>query len=227
MLACVSWRNSTSLAYLTLSEKYSERNFPLKASQVTGSSCSSMMDFTLIHQCFASPVSIYTVKANLFSAGHIFASNFLARSFSHWSAASGLVFRLNFLGWCFRKSSKLHSLTAGRGSGPKVGATALFSFSWRRASICCLWASSAATLAASIYCITNCCCSSDVAYRCIDASCCCIIAMLYCVIVATMAFMALAISGTSPWEYWEFLRGGAIVHWHTGKLLVRLHKTWI
>jgi len=150
-----NWRNSTSLAYLTLSGKYSERNFPLNASQVIGSSRSFMMDFMLIHQCSASLMSMYTVKSNLFSAGHIFASKILSRFFSHWSVASGLVFPLNFIEWCFKKSSKLHSLTVGHGSGPNTGAATLFSSSYQRASICCLWASSTATLATSIYCITN------------------------------------------------------------------------
>ena len=79
----VNWRNFTSLAYFTLFGKYSERNFPLKASQVTGSSLSSMMDFMLIHQFSASPVSMYIAKANLFSAGHIFTSKILSISFSH------------------------------------------------------------------------------------------------------------------------------------------------
>jgi len=172
----------------------------MNASKVTISPRSSMIDFVLIHQCSASPVSMYTVKANLFSTGHIFASKILSMLFSHWSAALGLVLPPNFVGWCFKKSSKLHSLTVGRGSGPKAGAAALFSSSYRKASICCMWASSAATLATSICYITSCYCSSDAAYRCIDALCCCIIIVLYCVIVATIASIALAISGTSPWK---------------------------
>jgi len=195
-----------------LSGKYSERNFPLNASHVTDSSRSSMMDSMLIHQCSTSSVSMYIVKANLFSARHIFASKILSRSFSHCFAASGLVFPLNFTEWCFRKSSKLHSLAAGHGSGPKAGAAARFSTSYRRASICCLWASSAATLAASICCITIYCCSNDVACRCIDASCCYIIVVLCWVIAATIASIALAISGTSPWEDYCVLRRGAIIH---------------
>jgi len=182
------------------------------------------MDLVLVHQCSASPVTMYTVKANLFSAGHVFASKILSRSFSHWSGASGLVFPLNFTGWCFKKSSRLHSLTGGRGSGPNTRAAALFSSSWRRASICCLCASSIATRAASICCITAYCCLSDVVCRCIDSSCCCIIAVLCCVMVATIASIALVISGTSPWDDCEVLRGGAIVHWHTEKHLVRLDK---
>jgi len=155
---------------------------------------------------------MYIVKANLFSVGHLFASKILSRSFSHWSAASGLVFPLNFTGWCFRKSSRLHYLTGGRGSGPNIGAVALFSSRWWRASICYLCASSAATRATSVCCITTCCCSSDTACRCIDASCCCIIVVLCCVIAATIASIALAISGTSPWDDYRVLRGGAIVH---------------
>jgi len=143
-------------------------------------------------------VSIYTVNASRLSAGHIFASKILSMSFSHWSAASGPILLPNFVGWCFRKSSRLHSLTQGRGSGPNTGAAALFSSSCQRASICCWWASSTATLAASICCITSCCCSSDAACRCIDASCCCIIVVLCCVIAATIASIALAISDTSP-----------------------------
>jgi len=79
-------------------DKVFREKLPLKASQVIGSSRSSMMDFMLIHQCFASPIRIYTVKANLFSARHIFASNILSKSFSHWSVASGLVFPSNFKG---------------------------------------------------------------------------------------------------------------------------------
>jgi len=132
------WRNSTSLAYLTLSRKYLERNFPLKVSQVTSSPLSSIMDFMLIHQCSASSVNMYTANASLFSARHIYASNILSRSFSHCSTTSGLVLSLNFTGWCFRKSFRLHSLTAGRGLRPKTCATVLFSSSYRRASICCL-----------------------------------------------------------------------------------------
>jgi len=200
------------LAYRMLSGKYSERNFPLKASYVTGSPLSSMMDLVLVHQCSASPVSMYTVKANLFSAGHVFASKILSRSFSHWSAASGLVFQLNFTGWCFRKSSRLYSLTGGHGSGPNTGAVTLFSSSWRKASICCLCTSSAATRAASICYITARCCSSDTACRCIAASCRCIIAVLCCIMAATIASIALAISGKSPSDDCEVLRGGAIVH---------------
>jgi len=57
-----------------------------------------------------------------------------------------------------------------------------------------------------------------------DASSCCIITALCCAIAATIASMALAISGTSPWDYCEVLRGGAIVHWHTENHLVRLDK---
>jgi len=57
-----------------LSGKYSERNLSLKASHDTGSSLSSRMDQVLLHQCSASPVSIYTENTNLFSAGHNFAS---------------------------------------------------------------------------------------------------------------------------------------------------------
>jgi len=186
---------------------------------VTGSCLSSMMDFMVIHQCLASPVSMYTANANLLSSGHILASNILSRSFSHWSATSGLVLPPNFTRWCFRKSSRLHSLTVGRGSGPKAGATTLFSSSWRRASICCLWAFSAAALATSICYITSCCCSSAVACRCIDALCCCIIVVLCCVIAATIASIALAISGTLPWEDCGVLRDGVIVHWHIGKSL--------
>jgi len=117
----VSCRNSTSLAYLTLSGKYSERNFLLNTSQVTASYLSSIMDFIQTHQCSASPVSIYTTKATLLSSWHILASNILSRSFNHWSAASRLVLPPNFTGWCFRKSSRIHSLTVGRGSGPKAG----------------------------------------------------------------------------------------------------------
>ena len=83
LLPWVNCKNSTSLAYLTLSGKYSERNFLLKTSQVTGSCLSSMMDFILIHQCSASPVSMYTVKANLLSSGHILASKILSMSFNH------------------------------------------------------------------------------------------------------------------------------------------------
>jgi len=158
------------------------------------------MDFMHIHQCSASPMSMYTTKDSRFSAGHIFASKILSMFFSHWSAASGLVLPPNFVGWCFRKSSKLHSLTVGRGSGPNTGAPALFSSSWRRTSICCRWVSSAATLVASICCITSCYCSSDAVYRYIDASCCCIILVLCCVIAATIASIALAISGALPWE---------------------------
>ena len=109
-----------------MSGKYSERNFPLKASNVNDSPLSSIMDLVLVHQCSASPVSMYLVKANLFSAGHVFASKILSRSFSHWSAVSGLVFPLNFTGWCFRKSSRLHSLIGGRGFRPNTGAVALF-----------------------------------------------------------------------------------------------------
>jgi len=78
----------------------------------------SLLHDGFFHQCSASPVSMYIVKANMFSAGHVFASKVLSKSFSHWSAASGLAFPLKFTGWCFRKSSKLHSLTIGRGSGP-------------------------------------------------------------------------------------------------------------
>ena len=111
---------------------------------------------------------------------------------------SRLVFPSNFVGWCFKKSSRLHFLTVGRGSGPKVGVVALFSSSSRRASICCQWASSTTILVASICCITSYCCSSDAACRCIDASCCCIITVLCCVIAATIVSIALAISGTSP-----------------------------
>jgi len=70
---------------------------------------------------------------------------------------------------------KLHSRWRGLGSGPWAGAVDLFSSNWRKASMCCLWASSAANLAASIYCITNFCCSRDVVWRCIDVSCYCII----------------------------------------------------
>ena len=150
-----------------------------------------------------------------------------SRSFSHWSAASGLVFPSNFIGWCFRKSSILHPLTAGRGSRPKVGAVVLFSSSCQRASICCMWASLAATLAASICCITNYCCSSDAACRYIDASCCCIIVVLCWIMAATIASIALAISGASPWEDWEVLWWGAIVHWHIENHLVMLDKTRI
>jgi len=168
------------LAYRMLFGKYSERNFPLKASYVTSSPLSSMMDLVLVHQCSASPVSMYTLKANLFFAGHVFASKILSRSFSHWFGASGLIFPLNFTGWCFRKSFRLHSLTGGRGFGPNTGAIALFSSSWRRASICY---------------ITACCSQSDTACRCIAASCCCIIAVLCCVMAATIASIALAISG--------------------------------
>jgi len=36
--------------------------------------------------------------------------------------------------------------------------------------------------------------------------------VLYCVIAATMASIALAISGASPWEDGEFPRGGAMIH---------------
>jgi len=42
--------------------------------------------------------------------------------------------------------------------------------------------------------------------------------------VATIASIALAISGTSPWDDCEVLRGGAIVHWHTENHLVRFDK---
>jgi len=101
------------------SVKYLERNFLLKASQVTDFCLSSIMDFMLIHQCSASPVSMYTKKANLFSFGHIFASNILSISFKHWSTTSGLVLSLSFTGWCFKKSFKLHSRGGGHGSGRK------------------------------------------------------------------------------------------------------------
>jgi len=59
---------------------------------------------------------MYTVKANLLPARHMFASYILSKSFNHWSATSGLVFLLNFTGWCFRKSSILHSLIGDRGT---------------------------------------------------------------------------------------------------------------
>jgi len=121
-----------------------------------------------------------------------------SRSFNHWSAASGLVLPSNFAGWCFRKSSKLHSLTVGRGSGPNIGAVALFSSSWRNASMCCRWASSAVALVATICYITSYCCSSDAACRYMDASCCCIIAVLCCIIAATIASIALAYEEV-PW----------------------------
>ena len=111
-----------------------------------------------------------------------------------------------------QKVCRLHSLTASRGSRPKTGATVLFSSNWRRASICYRWASSKATLVAYICCITSCCCSSDAACHYIDVSCCCIMALLCWVIAATIASIALAISGTSPWEDCEVLRGGAIIH---------------
>jgi len=88
----VNWRNFTSLAYLTLSGKYSERNFLLNASHVTGSYFSSIIDFMLAHQCFASPVNMYTTKARLLSFGHILASKILSMSISHWSATSRLVY---------------------------------------------------------------------------------------------------------------------------------------
>jgi len=78
----------------------------------------------LVHQCSASAVSMYIVTANLFSAEHVFASKILSRSFSHWSAASGLVFPLHFTGWCFRKSYGLYSLTGGGGCGLNTGAVA-------------------------------------------------------------------------------------------------------
>jgi len=41
---------------------------------------------------------------------------------------------------------------------------------------------------------------------------------------ATIVSIALAISGTSPWDNCEVLRGGVIVHWHTVNHLVRLDK---
>ena len=77
--------------YLTLSAKYSERNFPLKASHGTGSSLSSMMDFMLIHQCSASLVSMYTAKVSMLSTGHIYASKILFISVSPWSATFNWV----------------------------------------------------------------------------------------------------------------------------------------
>ena len=200
MLPWVNCKNSTSLAYLTLSGKYSERNFLLKTSQVIGSYLSSMMDFALIHQCSTSPVSMYTAKVNLLSLGHILASNILSMSFSHWSVTSGLVFSLNFTRWCFRKCSGLHSRWRGLGSGPWTGVAALFSSNWRRVSMCYLWASSIVNLAASIYYITNCCCSKDVVWRCIDASYCCIILVLCWVKAAIISSIAQTISGASPWE---------------------------
>jgi len=80
----------------------------------------------------------------------------------------------------------------------KTGVVVMFSSNWRRASMCCMWASLVVTLAAFICCIPNYCCSNDVAWRCIDASCCCIIVVLCCVIAATIASISLTMSGTSP-----------------------------
>jgi len=57
-----------------LSGKYFDRNLSLKISHDTGYSLSSKMDLVLLHQCSASPVSMYTENTNLFSTGHIFAS---------------------------------------------------------------------------------------------------------------------------------------------------------
>jgi len=54
---------------------------------------------------------------------------------------------------CFKKSSKLHSWGEGCGSRSYTRGTVLFSSNYRRASMCYLWATSAATLTASICCI--------------------------------------------------------------------------
>ena len=167
------------------------------------------------------------MKANLFSAGHVFAPKILSRSFSHWSAASGLVFALNFTGMVFQEvfqtplsDWRSWLRTKHRGSRPVLlqlveGLHVLLVGILR------------ATLATSICCITSCCCSSDTACRCMNASCYCIIVVLCCVMATTIASITLTISNTSPWEDSRVLREGAIVHWHTGNHLVRLDKTGI
>jgi len=102
-----------------------------------------------------------TKPFSLLSLGHLLASKMCFISFIHWSAWSGLALPSNLAGWCFKKSSKLHLGGGGWGQGPYIGAPAAFSPTWRRASMCYLWAASEACLVASIYYITRCCCSRE------------------------------------------------------------------
>ena len=127
---------------------------------------SSSIIFMIDHQWTTSLASKYLEYASLLSAGHLLASKIRSISRIHWSASSRVVLPSKRDGWCWRKSSKLHSCTRGGGAWEDP-AVDRFSPSWCTASKCLCRVASAAILADSI------CCKAKLCWFTILAFCCC------------------------------------------------------